>query len=173
MSLAIDTAGLHPTTEACMETLQWLQSDHNFVNILEIGCGNGILSLTAASIWDAKVLAVDISEKAVADTLKNVAEYGLQEQITIARSEGFLHSSIQKTGPFDLIICNLLADTILTLAHSIKNNLKTDGYFMLSGILAWRADEVESVYKGLGFEIVDKKLTSPWQSYVFHIYKKT
>ena len=74
MIIAIDTIGIHPATECCFEALQWLHERREFHNLLDMGCGNGILSLAAASIWgDAKTLAVDILEKAIEDTNKNIA----------------------------------------------------------------------------------------------------
>ena len=65
MPLAINTQHLHPASALCLEALQWLHAREEFANILEIGCGSGILSVACASIWDANIIAADISPKAV------------------------------------------------------------------------------------------------------------
>src|ERR1700737_4861831 len=95
---------LHPTTEACLEMLQWLRQTCQCRNILDIGCGNGILSLAAASLWKTKVLAVDISQQAVTDTMRHCAESRMESYVTALRSDGFQHTSIQERAPYDLII---------------------------------------------------------------------
>ncbi len=166
MPLAIDATGLHPTTDMCLKTLQWLEERRDFSNILEIGCGNGILSLAAASVWRAPVLAVDISEKAVADTQGQIAACGLSELVTALRGDGFNDPRIHARAPYDLIICNLLAETLVRLAPDIKSHLAPGGYALLSGSLAWLAGGVEETCLGLGFEIVHKTGVSPWQSWV-------
>src|SRR5438128_825301 len=138
MPLKIDTAGLHPSTESCLKALEWLDARAEFANILDMGCGNGILSLAAASIWDANVLAVDISEKAIEDAKRAIAAYGLEERVTALRSDGFAEAEIRVRAPYDLIICNMLADFQLANAKNIQSCVKKGGYCLLSGILTWR-----------------------------------
>ena len=173
MPIALDTQGLHPTTDACLEMLQSLQDNHEFSRILEIGCGNGILSIIAASIWDAPVLAVDISQKAVEDTRHAVVEYELEDLITVERSDGCSHPSVARNAPYDLVICNLLADVLLQIAHDVVNLIKSDGYCLFSGMLEWRSQEVVNVYESLGFEIIQKKTFSPWQLLLLRHKKKS
>lgn len=166
MPFTLDTEGAHPATIASLEALHWLHERHDFANILEIGSGNGILAIAAANIWDAQVLAADISEQAVADTSANIAAYQLENQLKVVRSDGFGHPAIAQNAPYDLIICNLLADTHLKLALELKKHSTPDGWVLLSGILSWRAADVEAAYSGLGFEIIEKSTNSPWQSYL-------
>jgi ribosomal protein L11 methyltransferase len=166
MTLAIDTQNLHPTTELSLEALQWLQVREGFANILDIGCGNGILSVVAAHAWETKVLAVDISPNAVADTEKTIGEYGLEEQVTVLRSDGFSHPEMHARAPYDLIICNLLADILVRIAPEVKKSLRPGGYAVLSGSLAWMSENVEKGYSSLGFEIVKKIEKSPWCAYI-------
>jgi len=166
MPLTIETEGLHPSTGLCLEALQWLHEQRDFVNILDMGCGNGILSVAAAAIWDAKVLAVDISEKAIGDAAENIKKHGLEEQITLLRGNGFSDKLINVESPYDLIICNMLAEFTVETVQEVKKHLAGDGICLLAGILAWKAEEVKTAYSALGFEIIKQIANSPWQAYI-------
>jgi ribosomal protein L11 methyltransferase len=165
MDLTVDTQGLHPASALCFEALQWLHAREQFSNILEIGCGNGVLSLTAASIWDADVIAGDIAPQAVEDTLRNIEAQQIAN-VRVVRSDGFNHPLIAAHKPYDLIICNLLAELLVSLGNDIKKHLKSDGYIIFSGILAWKAAETMEIYQNLGFEIVEHLSDSPWNCYI-------
>jgi len=169
MPIAIDTAGLHPATESCLEALQWLYEEHIFSNILDMGCGNGVLSLAAAGIWNARVLAADIAPQAIADTTKNIARHKLEALVTPLHSDGFAHELIRAHAPYDLIIFNLLAEPIVQMAPEVKSHLAHGGVCILSGILAWLAADVESIYTGLGFTVLKTITRSPWQTYIMRL----
>lgn len=167
MSFAITAENIHPSTEACLEALGWLQERVLCRNILDMGCGHGILSVAAASIWEeAALLAVDIAPLAVEDTKENIERYALQARMSAIRSDGFLHPNITARAPFDLIIANLLPDTLLSMAQHITRHLSTDGHLLLSGILQWRAADIETAFLGLEFEIINKISKNTWQCYV-------
>lgn len=162
--LAIDTQNLHPSTLACLELLTWLHERATFHKALEIGCGGGILSLATASIWGAQVVAIDISENAVYDTQAAAKAHGLESLVTVLRSDGFSHPAIAESAPYELILCNVLAELQTRLAQDIKKHVIPGGHILLSGILAWKAEATLQVYTGLGFEIAYKIEKSPWIS---------
>ena len=166
MPITINTVGLHPATESCLEALQWLHEEHNFSNILDMGCGNGVLSLAAAGIWNANVLAADIAPQAVTDTTQNIARHKLEALVTPLHSDGFTHALIRARAPYDLIIFNLLAEPIVQMAPEVKSHLADDGVCILSGILAWMASDVETAYSRLGFTTLKIISRSPWQTYI-------
>jgi ribosomal protein L11 methyltransferase len=162
MPIAIETKGIHPSTGLCFEALQWLHDQRAFHNILDMGCGNGILSVAAASVWDARVLAVDVSEKALSDATKNIENQEVKDSITLLRSDGFSAPLISQRAPYDLIICNMLAEFSVEEAQKMKKCLAPDGMCILAGILAWKAETVKTVYSSLGFEITKEFSVSPW-----------
>lgn len=166
MPIQVDTAGLHPTTESCLEAFQWLHEEHDFHNILDMGCGGGILSVVAAGIWDTSVLAVDISEKAVADAQKTIADRELAQQVTVLRSDGFKDRRIREKAPYDLIIFNLLAEVLLSMATEVQSHLAPEGVVILSGMLAWKAPETIAAYNDLGFEVLQEFVNTPWHTYI-------
>lgn len=166
MTTAVETAPLHPTTEACLQALQWLHERRRPGNVLDMGCGSGILSLAAAKLWDAPVLAADISPQAVADTQRHCNVHRMESRLTIIRSDGFSHTLIGERAPYDLIIFNLLAEPITQMAPQVKSQLAPGGACILSGILEWLAPEVERAYHALGFAFMHTMTHSPWRTYI-------
>ena len=166
MTLAVDTQNLHPSTQTCLMGLQWLEERKKCDSILEIGCGNGILSIVAAHVWPARVMAADIAPKAVHDATLAVAGHELQDRITVVRSDGFSNLLLMQSGPYDLIIANLLAHVLVRLALDIKKCLNPDGYILLAGMQTWLAPDTEKAYRDLGFEIAKQFEISPWKTLI-------
>lgn len=165
--LAIETQNLHPSTLLCLEALQTVHERGEPQRILDLGCGNGVLGIIAAQLWpEAEVLAADISEKAVADAQRAVSQEGLSERIKVVRSDGFSSALIAQKGPYNVILCNLIADLLLLIAPDVKKHLAPNGYAIIAGSLSWRAETVKQAYKDLGFEIIEKYEDSPWTAYL-------
>jgi ribosomal protein L11 methyltransferase len=159
MTIAIDTAGLHPATELCLEALQWLQQEREFHRVLDMGCGNGILSVVSATIWDADVMAVDISAKAVEDTRQMLAQETLGARVT----------AIGQNAPYDLIIFNMLAEPVVQMAPDVKSHLAPGGICVIGGLLEWKASATLEVYTMLGFEKIREFTAMPWHLYVLRL----
>lgn len=168
MNIAVTAENLHPTSEMALEALQWLDEnrEEGFKNVLDMGCGNGILSVMAAALWDSRVLAVDIAPKAVQDTLDSAAAHGVEGRVTARQSDGFLHPMVDERAPYDLIFFNLLAEPIVRMAPQVKSHLKPGGICLIGGILSWKAEATEAVYKDIGFEIIRQIVRSPWHLYI-------
>jgi ribosomal protein L11 methyltransferase len=169
MTIAIDTAGLHPATELCLEALQWLQQEREFHRVLDMGCGNGILSVVSATIWDADVMAVDISAKAVEDTRQMLAQETLGARVTAIRSDGFGEPAIGQNAPYDLIIFNMLAEPVVQMAPDVKSHLAPGGICVIGGLLEWKASATLEVYTMLGFEKIREFTAMPWHLYVLRL----
>jgi len=173
MDIAIDASTLHPSTRLALAALEWLETLSEPENILEIGCGNGILSLTAAQLWQARILACDISENAVADTTKNVAEYAPGRDISVIRSDGLKHPQIRAQAPYGLIIANLLAPWQVQMATEIKKCLAEGGNILFSGILAWQQEGLIEALKAIDIHIIQLFSENEWQCVIgcHHPYK--
>ena len=158
----VDTHGLHPSTLLCLRALETLHARTDIKSALDMGCGNGILAAVTANIWSANVLAADISPNAVKDAQDALLAQQLQTRVTVVRSDGFSHPEIARNAPYDLIVCNMLADFLLDMAENMHKYAAKQGYLLLSGIFAWRAADIEAAYQTLGFEIQEKFEESPW-----------
>lgn len=168
INLAVD--GLHPTTVSCMEALQWLAERRQFTRVLDMGCGDAMLSILAVHFWQADVLAVDISEKAVSDAKTQVAMMMMGDAITVLRGDGFSDPAIAARAAYDLIVFNLLAEPVMEHAPKVKGLMAGNGVCITSGILSWLEAEVVRMYEGLGFRLLQRISREPWQTLVWEAF---
>lgn len=160
--------GEHPTTQMALQVLYALATQRDFTNILDMGCGAGLLGMTAARLWPrAQVLAADIEPAAVATAARNIAHNGLDARMTALRSDGYKHPAITAAAPFDLILCNITADPIVRLAPALPRVLAESGVAVLSGVLLWRSAEVLALHAQQGLHPVLPTLSSEgWETHV-------
>lgn len=128
--------GSHPTTRLCLEWLE--RSVRPGQDLLDYGCGSGILAIAAARLGAAPVTGVDIDPQAVL-----AAEANAERNAVSAR---FLDSAAPLAGQFDLVVANILANPLKALAPAICGHIRPGGRLALSGILAEQADELIALY---------------------------
>jgi ribosomal protein L11 methyltransferase len=157
---------LHPSTALALSALEWLQERNDFETVLDMGCGNGILAITASRVWDAHVLACDISDAAVSDAKENVVRAGCDSHVSVIKSDGFKHHKIPENAPYDLIIANLLAEWQVSMARDIQKNLTPGGYVILSGILAWLSSPVKDAFSSAKCNIIHELSDKEWYCYI-------
>lgn len=139
--------GHHGTTEGCLLALTDLKNQgFSFKNPLDLGCGTGILALAIAKLFDTSVLASDLDPEAVEKTVFNSQENQESPRVSVYCAAGLDHSIIKESQPFDLIIANILAGPLLTLAPDIINALAPKGILILSGLLKEQAGIIEKAY---------------------------
>lgn len=151
--------GTHATTSMCLELLdKYVKSD---MEILDIGCGSGILSVAAALLGAKKALGVDIDETAV-KVSKETAELNKVTNNT----EFFVGDAIKEVhGQFDIIVANIVADVIIYLSDKIKPLLKEGGMFICSGIISGREEEVKDALIKSGFKIEEFCNIDNWYAF--------
>ena len=135
--------GSHATTRLCLTALE--SRIHGGERVLDLGCGSGILSIAALRLGAKSAFACDIDEKCVDVAYENAALNGIgKDRLTVrqgdATKEGPLRDAIG-TG-YDVVVANIVADVIISLAPQVRHFLKEDGWFLTSGIIDDRADEV-------------------------------
>lgn len=145
--------GTHPTTALCLEWLD--QTDLVDKSVFDFGCGSGILSVAAAMLGAAEVLAVDIDSQALTATRQNAARNAAGAGLTVAAS--FDESS----GPFDIVVANILAGTLVDNVGLIHNAVKQGGRIALSGILAKQIGGVSDVFRQ-HFDLDEPVILEEW-----------
>lgn len=154
--------GQHPTTQGCLEALAWLKERIKPAQAIDVGCGSGILAITAAKLWKCQVSAVDVSRDAVVLTTDNALNNGLDKYVTAFRSDGYSHGLVGARAPYSLIMCNVLAEPLITWASTMASYLDKDGYAVLSGMLLWQREAVEAAHKVCGLKTVKAIKHKDW-----------
>lgn len=133
--------GSHATTQLCLEQLILAidRRRQERLRVLDMGCGSGILAICCKKLGAVTVLAVDIDPIAVATTRENA----IANQVEIATQD----ASQAITGPFDLVVANILSQPLKVLAPALAGLVQPEGSLFLSGILARQADEILGVYR--------------------------
>jgi len=162
MPFAIDASQLHPSTRLALTGLEWLEQRASPARILDMGCGNGILSLASAHYWDADILACDIAEEAIRDTHENIRQFAPDAAITVLRSDGFKHPDIAAHGSYGLIIGNLIAQWQVQMARDMASLLNPGGHALLSGILLWQKAGVAEALSTAGIEVIQLFNEESW-----------
>lgn len=154
-------SGEHPTTDGCLRMLLRLAPEPRHA-ILDIGCGSGVLSLVAALLWRCPVLACDINREAVEATQANAVANQVEAFLTVLRSDGYSHSMIADRAPYDLILCNVLAEPVIGWAPDMASCLAPSGIAIISGMLLWQQQAVLEAHIGVGLELVESLQIGDW-----------
>lgn len=155
--------GTHETTIMCVQQLEQYVSEK--CTVFDIGCGSGILSIVAAKLGAKKIIGIDHDEVAVNVAGKNVIENKVDNIVEIKR--GNLMGVV--TEKADIIVANIIADTIILLGKDIKKFLKNDGIFITSGIILDRIKDVRQNLTANGLEIVETEVMGEWAAIVSRI----
>ena len=129
--------GSHPTTRLC---LQWL--DENIKggeNVLDYGCGSGILAIAAIKLGAGRVVGIDIDPQAIQASRDNAA----QNQ---ASAEFYLPDAAPAFEA-DILVANILTNPLKVLAPALASAVRSGGRIVLSGILAQQAEDVRAIYQ--------------------------
>jgi ribosomal protein L11 methyltransferase len=137
--------GTHPTTQLCLESLEMRLFDPDVpIIVADIGCGSGILSIGAVLLGATRVYAVDTDPLAVQASEENRELNGITEDRMII-AKGSLDKIIEMTGgPVDGIVCNILADVIVSLIPQFDQIIKPTSWAVLSGILVDQAQDISN-----------------------------
>lgn len=134
--------GTHETTSMCIEALQDIVFEGD--EVLDIGCGSGILSVTALLCGANRADATDIDRNAVNVAYENAELNGVKDRLH-ATEDNILsaESPIRTAGKkYNVVIANIVADVIIEICGFVKTLIKPYGCFVASGIISERLDDV-------------------------------
>ena len=145
--------GTHPTTRLCLE---WLDAaELRGVDVIDYGCGSGILAVAALKLGAKSALAIDIDDQALTATLENAARNMVQDRLQV-------HAvSSMRQRPAQILLANILAEPLLQLAEQLASLVLPHGSIVLSGLLQSQAAEVASRYEPW-FHIAPVSLCDGW-----------
>ncbi|MGV8983214.1 50S ribosomal protein L11 methyltransferase [Clostridium sp.] len=147
--------GTHETTRMCIKALERHVKDDSVV--FDIGTGSGILSIAAAKLGAKKTIGVDLDPVAV-DSAKQNVSYNDVSSIEI------LYGDLLEvvSGKANIVIANIMADIIMFLTEQVKSVLVEGGYFISSGIILIKKDEVINKLTECGFTIEEINIEGEW-----------
>lgn len=147
--------GTHETTHMCIEALEeYVEAD---TTVFDIGTGSGILAITAAKLGAQKVIGVDLDPVAV-DSAKGNVEFNNLNNIEIL--QGNLMDVVE--GKADIVVANIIADVIIFLSEDVKKFIKENGYFISSGIIRERKEDVVNKLNEVGFKVQEVNTLGEW-----------
>ena len=158
-------SGTHGTTSGCLEILASLEQDRTKPRkIIDVGTGTGILAIAARKLWpDVDIIASDIDEESISRTEHHANENDVSG-LSLYVANGVDHPGIQNTGPYDLVIANILAGPIKDMASDLAAITADAGYLLLSGMLDEQAEDVAQAFESRQFKPVQHLSRDGWTS---------
>lgn len=155
--------GAHASTQMCMRELENRISGGE--RVIDFGSGSGILSITALLLGAKTAVGVDIDPKAEDIARENAAINRLYADRFSAVSGDVIgdRAMMKKLGgEYDLVLANIVADVIIPLSAVVPDYLKKGGFFICSGILDVRLNEVVAAIEKAGLAIVSTEQQEDW-----------
>jgi ribosomal protein L11 methyltransferase len=157
--------GKHETTQLCIrELVKYIGEDHP--KVLDVGCGSGILSIVALKLGAREVVGTDIDADCMISTRDNMAVNRLDETLGTFYVGNLIDDvELQEkvgTEEYEIVVANILADVIIPMAPVIPARLKKGGYFITSGIIDFKENQVKEAIEAAGLEVVQINHQGEW-----------
>lgn len=155
----------HATTLGCLLAIDRLARTTAFETALDLGCGSGVLAIALAkALPNVDIIATDLDPQSVKVATENVRINGVASRIALTAARGVDHMWLRQSPPFDLIIANILAGPLISLAPDLAKKLARSGTLVLSGLLTPQAPQVIAAYRAAGFQIERHDRIAGWST---------
>ncbi|SFA38305.1 ribosomal protein L11 methyltransferase [Parageobacillus thermantarcticus] len=152
--------GTHPTTVMCIQALEKYVKPGD--TVIDVGTGSGILSIAAAMLGAKSVRALDLDPVAVDSAKINVKLNKVQHIVTVSQNN--LLDRIEERA--NVIVANILAEIILRFVDDAYRLLENNGYFITSGIIQAKKQEVKEGLMKAGFTIEESLVMEDWVAFI-------
>ena len=152
--------GLHPTTRMCLEQVE--QRTRPGMQVLDVGTGSGILALAAAKLGAASVYCIDNSTVAVESATANALTNHLSDRVTVNLGVLDDAESTRLSNQYDLVLANIIARVIGSIAPNLAQVLVPGGIVITSGIIEERRHEAEQPLLAAGLKLIDQAMIDDW-----------
>ena len=155
--------GNHATTRLCLTALE--QAVQGGERVLDLGCGSGILSIAALRLGAASARAVDIDEQCLTVARDNAALNDIgPDRYTVEVGDLLTDESFRASlgGGYQIVLANIVADVIIALAPLVRSLMAEGGWFLCSGIIDTRADEVAEKLRAAGLVLAQRQESEGW-----------
>ena len=159
--------GKHETTQFCIKQLiKYIEGANEAPTVLDVGCGSGILSIVALKLGAKEVVGTDLDADCMISTRDNMQVNHLDEKLgTFYVGNLIDDTELQKkvgTEKYDIVVANILADVIIPMAPVIPDRLKEGGYFITSGIIDFKENEVKEAIEAAGLKVIEINHQGEW-----------
>jgi ribosomal protein L11 methyltransferase len=162
-------SGEHNSTRGCLVALERLIPQlrrHGRCRILDLGTGSGILAMAAAKTLRRPVLATDIEPWSVRVARQNAQLNGVGRLVRPILADGWRSAIVRKSGPYDLVLGNILARPLRLMARDLAGHLAPGGVAVLAGLLRTQAHDVLAAHRRNGL-VLDRMIDlEPWTTLV-------
>lgn len=153
--------GHHATTSGCLKALDAMAGT-TFASIIDIGTGTGLLAFAARHLWpNARIVATDIDPAAVEVTRANMATNQVAD-IELIVADGALDPAIMSGAPYDLVIANVLAGPLVSMAPELASSAAPGATILLAGLLESQRGQVIHAYAACGCKSVAAEVRGDW-----------
>lgn len=155
--------GSHATTRLCLTALE--KAVQGGERVLDLGCGSGILSIAALRLGAASARAVDIDEQCLTVARDNAALNNIgPDRYTVEVGDLLTDEDFRASlgGGYQIVLANIVADVIIALAPLVRSLMAEGGWFLCSGIIDTRAEEVAEKLRAAGLILAQRQESEGW-----------
>ena len=159
--------GKHETTQLCIKQLQkYIGGVVKAPKVLDVGCGSGNLSIVALKLGAREVIGTDLDADCITSSQENMAVNHLSEELGVFYKGNLIDDvALQEkvgTEEYEIVVANILADVIIPMAPVIPARLKEGGYFITSGIIDFRENDVKEAIEKAGLKVIEINHQGEW-----------
>jgi len=159
--------GKHETTQLCIKQLQkYIGGEVTAPKVLDVGCGSGILSIVALKLGAREVIGTDLDADCITSSEENMVVNNLPKELSTFYKGNLIDDvALQEkvgTEEYEIVVANILADVIIPMAPVIPARMKQGGYFITSGIIDFRENDVKEAIEKAGLKVIEINHQGEW-----------